>query len=151
MDAPSKLLLSFSPYCSLVPYPDPLSCDHPIPNKNATLTHVKCWQGFSAADFGFPWNLTRHALGGCFIIPEQKWKGTLLEKRGQSWNTICIFYKSMEYRSGCCKFKKGYGITGNYETVHQLFVDFKKAYDSVRRNALYNIFSWNFGYTHETS
>jgi hypothetical protein len=25
------------------------------------------------------------------------------------------------------------------ETVHQLFVDFKKAYDSVRREALYNI------------
>jgi hypothetical protein len=26
------------------------------------------------------------------------------------------------------------------ETVHQLFVDFKKAYDSVRRKVLYNIF-----------
>jgi hypothetical protein len=25
------------------------------------------------------------------------------------------------------------------ETVHQLFVDFRKAYDSVRREALYNI------------
>jgi hypothetical protein len=25
-------------------------------------------------------------------------------------------------------------------TVHQLFIDFKKAYDSVRREALYNIF-----------
>jgi hypothetical protein len=25
------------------------------------------------------------------------------------------------------------------ETVHQLFVDFKKAYDSVRREVLYNI------------
>jgi hypothetical protein len=25
------------------------------------------------------------------------------------------------------------------ETVHQLFVDFKKAYDSIRREALYNI------------
>jgi hypothetical protein len=25
------------------------------------------------------------------------------------------------------------------ETVHQLFIDFKKAYDSVRRKALYNI------------
>jgi hypothetical protein len=25
------------------------------------------------------------------------------------------------------------------ETVHQLFTDFKKAYDSVRREALYNI------------
>jgi hypothetical protein len=25
-----------------------------------------------------------------------------------------------------------------YETVHQLFVDFKKAYDSVRREVLYN-------------
>jgi hypothetical protein len=25
------------------------------------------------------------------------------------------------------------------ETVHQLFIDFKKAYDSVRREALYNI------------
>jgi hypothetical protein len=25
------------------------------------------------------------------------------------------------------------------ETVHQLFVDFKKAYDSVRRGVLYNI------------
>jgi hypothetical protein len=24
-------------------------------------------------------------------------------------------------------------------TVHQLFIDFKKAYDSVRREALYNI------------
>jgi hypothetical protein len=29
---------------------------------------------------------------------------------------------------------------GEYnETVHQLFVDFKKAYDSVRREVLYNI------------
>jgi hypothetical protein len=26
------------------------------------------------------------------------------------------------------------------ETVHQLFIDFKKAYDSVRRDILYNIF-----------
>jgi hypothetical protein len=26
------------------------------------------------------------------------------------------------------------------ETVHQLFIDFKKAYDSVRRKVLYNIF-----------
>jgi hypothetical protein len=25
------------------------------------------------------------------------------------------------------------------EAVHQLFIDFKKAYDSVRREALYNI------------
>jgi hypothetical protein len=25
------------------------------------------------------------------------------------------------------------------ETVHQLFIDFKKAYDSVRREILYNI------------
>jgi len=25
------------------------------------------------------------------------------------------------------------------ETVHQLFIDFKKTYDSVRREALYNI------------
>jgi membrane protein CcdC involved in cytochrome C biogenesis len=25
------------------------------------------------------------------------------------------------------------------ETVHQLFIDFKKAYDSVRRGVLYNI------------
>jgi hypothetical protein len=28
---------------------------------------------------------------------------------------------------------------GYNETVHQLFVDFKKAYDSVRREVLYNI------------
>ena len=27
------------------------------------------------------------------------------------------------------------------EAVHQLFIDFKKAYDSVRREALYNILS----------
>jgi hypothetical protein len=34
-------------------------------------------------------------------------------------------------------------------TVHQLFIDFKKAYDSVRREALYNILIvWN---TQETS
>jgi hypothetical protein len=28
------------------------------------------------------------------------------------------------------------------ETVHQLFVDFKKAYDSVRREVLYNDRVW---------
>jgi hypothetical protein len=28
---------------------------------------------------------------------------------------------------------------GYNETVHQLFIDFKKAYDSVRREVLYNI------------
>jgi hypothetical protein len=34
-------------------------------------------------------------------------------------------------------------------TVHQLFIDFKKAYDAVRREALYNILiEWN---TQETS
>jgi hypothetical protein len=27
----------------------------------------------------------------------------------------------------------------HYETVHQLFIDFKKAYDSVRRKVLYDI------------
>jgi len=27
----------------------------------------------------------------------------------------------------------------HYEAVHQLFIDFKKAYDSVRREVLYNI------------
>jgi sorting nexin-29 len=32
------------------------------------------------------------------------------------------------------------------ETVHQLFIDYKKAYDSVRREVLYNL--WG---THETS
>jgi hypothetical protein len=32
------------------------------------------------------------------------------------------------------------GENGKYnETVHQLFIDFKKAYDSVRREVLYNI------------
>ena len=30
------------------------------------------------------------------------------------------------------------------ETVHQLFIDFKKAYDSVRREVLYNIL-WSLG------
>jgi hypothetical protein len=30
------------------------------------------------------------------------------------------------------------------ETVHQLFIDFKKAYDSVRREVLYNLLRvWN--------
>ena len=35
------------------------------------------------------------------------------------------------------------------EAVHQLFIDFKKAYDSVRREDLYNILS-QFGIPHET-
>jgi hypothetical protein len=34
----------------------------------------------------------------------------------------------------CCRKKWEYN-----ETVHQLFIDFKKAYDSVRREVLYNI------------
>jgi hypothetical protein len=35
------------------------------------------------------------------------------------------------------------------ETVHQLFVDFKKAYDSIRREVLYSILTvWG---THETA
>jgi hypothetical protein len=34
------------------------------------------------------------------------------------------------------------------ETVHQLFADFKKAYDSVRREVLYNDRVWG---THETT
>jgi hemolysin activation/secretion protein len=39
----------------------------------------------------------------------------------------------------------------NYnKTVHQLFVDFKKAYNSVRREVLYNILIRVWG-THETS
>jgi hypothetical protein len=37
-------------------------------------------------------------------------------------------YKFKEVVDGCVN-----------ETVHQLFVDFKKAYDSVRREELYNI------------
>ena len=35
------------------------------------------------------------------------------------------------------------------EAVHQLFIDFKKAYDSVRREALYNILI-KFGIPQET-
>jgi hypothetical protein len=35
------------------------------------------------------------------------------------------------------------------EAVHQLFIDFKKAYVSVRREALYNILI-EFGIPHET-
>jgi len=34
------------------------------------------------------------------------------------------------------------------ETMHQLFVDFKKAYDSVRREVLYNILT-EYGIPHE--
>jgi hypothetical protein len=34
----------------------------------------------------------------------------------------------------CCRKEWEYN-----ETVHQLFVDFKKAYDSVRREVLYNV------------
>jgi hypothetical protein len=36
------------------------------------------------------------------------------------------------------------------EAVHQVFIDLKKAYDSVRREVLYNILI-EFGGTHETS
>jgi hypothetical protein len=36
------------------------------------------------------------------------------------------------------------------ETVHQLFIDFKKAYDLVRTEVLFNILM-EFGSTHETS
>jgi purine nucleoside phosphorylase len=43
------------------------------------------------------------------------------------------------YKKACCIrqiLKKKWEYN---ETVHQLFVDFKKAYDSVRREILYNI------------
>jgi hypothetical protein len=36
------------------------------------------------------------------------------------------------------------------ETVQELFLDFKKTYDSVRREVLYNILM-EFGGTHETN
>jgi hypothetical protein len=40
-------------------------------------------------------------------------------------------------------------VEGKWEynkTVHQVFIDFKKAYDSVRREVLYNILT-DFGLT----
>jgi hypothetical protein len=39
---------------------------------------------------------------------------------------------------------------GVHESVHHLIIDFKKAYDSVRREVLYNILVESGG-THETS
>jgi hypothetical protein len=36
----------------------------------------------------------------------------------------------------CQILEKKYGYNG---TAHQLFIDFKKAYDSIRREVLYNI------------
>jgi hypothetical protein len=37
------------------------------------------------------------------------------------------------------------------ETVHQLFIDFKKAYDSVRKEVVYIQYSHRVWGTHETS
>jgi hypothetical protein len=45
----------------------------------------------------------------------------------------------------------GWGEVLEYnETVHKLFIDFKKAYNSVRREVLYNIVI-EFGVTRKTS
>jgi hypothetical protein len=53
---------------------------------------------------------------------------------GQIFFILSILEKNLEYN----------------ETVHKLFIDFKKIYDSVGREVLYIIFT-EFGCTHEIS
>ena len=53
----------------------------------------------------------------------RKSKKTLLKKMARCGHIRQILEKKWEHN----------------EAVHQLFIDFKKAYDSVRREALYNI------------
>jgi hypothetical protein len=56
------------------------------------------------------------------------------------------FYVCVVTFHACCMFRLSYSLTYlsklYYRTVHQWFVDFKKAFDSVRRTVLYLQHSW---------
>ena len=81
-------------------------------------------------------------------LPDFKTIGTLAHEGGKV-NTIC----RGNYGDHQCGFRRNKSTTDHIfcicqilekkwehnEAVHQLFTDFKKAYDSVRREALYNI------------
>jgi hypothetical protein len=83
-------------------------------------------------------------------LPDQ-WKESItvpVHKKGDK--TDCSIYRGVSLISTSYKILSNIllsrlspyidEITGEYNvTVHQLFVDFKKAYDSVRREVLYNI------------
>jgi hypothetical protein len=62
-----------------------------------------------------------------------------IEGKEQYYVVISNRFASLENLDTEVDVNKAWETTGNNETVQQPFVNFKKAYDSVRREVLYNI------------